>query len=158
MTVCGYHPYMGEGLARFAEGLLLALKEKAQRHQRDMGTHMAQEADEIVILQNFLEERVRRAAESDDKPVELGFLGIVYICQYLMADPVRLASQPQELPDEIHRNAAKLIEFLKTFEGSFEECESLSSVGKARYAWNASKQASGGPSESAIPTKRRQSA
>jgi hypothetical protein len=149
---------MGEGLTRFAEGLLLALREKAQRHHRDMGTHMSREADEIVILQNFLEERVRRAAESDDKPVELGFLGIVYICQYLMADPVRLASQPEQLPEEIHQNGAKLVEFLKTFEDSFEECESLSSVGKARYAWNASKHASGDPIGGAIPTKGRRSA
>jgi len=89
MTVCGYHPHMGDGLKRFAEGLLLALQEKAKRNQRDMGTQMSREADEIVILRSFLEERVRKADSHNDQPVELAFLGIVYICQFLMADPAR---------------------------------------------------------------------
>jgi hypothetical protein len=130
---------MGEGLQRFAEGLVMALQEKAKRNDRDMGVHMSHEADEITILRGFLEERLKKADVNHDQPIEAGFLGLVYICHYLMADPVKLASDPKQLAPEIYGNVEKLVEFLKCFEDAFESGPNKSSaVAKTRHAWETS--------------------
>ncbi len=137
MSVCGYHPYMGEGIRRFAEGLKLALKAKAERHGRNLGEHMSREADEIAILRAFLERRVGEDANGGDQPVSLGFLGIVYICYFLMADPVRLARNPSQLEAEIASNADKIIDFLMRFEDAFEQGpDKTSAFAKTNYAWD----------------------
>ena len=137
MSVCGYHPYMGEGLKRFAEGLRLALEQKAKRHGRDMSTHMSFEADEIAILRGFLERRLGESSGRGDQPVEVGFLGIVYICHFLMANPIELAANPERLALEIETNADSLTDFLEKFEDAFEDCPNkISASAKTEYAWN----------------------
>jgi hypothetical protein len=137
MSVCGYHPYMGEGLQRFAEGLKLALKEKAGRRERNLGQHMSYEADEITILRSFLEKQLARDPLQQDQSLTLGFLGLVYICHFLMADPLRLASSPELLDSEIDGNVERLINFLIKFEDGFEECPNKdSALAKTKYAWD----------------------
>jgi hypothetical protein len=137
MSVCGYHAYMGEGLQRFSEGLRLALQEKAKRKGRDMGQHMSYEADEIAILRAFLETRVAESSGRGDQPESVGFLGIVYICHFLMADPARLAGNPQQLGPEIESNVRRLVDFLIEFEDAFEESpDKISASAKTNFAWD----------------------
>lgn len=161
MSVCGYHPYMGEGLRRFAEGLKLALKEKAARRGRDLGIHMSHEADEIAILRAFLEKRVSEDSGREDQPTSVGFLGIVYICHFLMANPLRLARNPEQLVPEIDGNAERIVNFLMQFEDAFEECPNKESASaKTNYAWDQSCESeaaltSRSPQEAEIGSERR---
>lgn len=137
MTVCGYHPYMGEGLRRFAEGLFLALQEKANKRGSDMRSHMSREADEIALLRSYLEDRLRRGGNSTEPGQELGFLSIVYLCNFLMGDVVKLAETPDNVEHVINKNADRLVAFLSRFEDAFEESPNkASAVAKTRYAWD----------------------
>lgn len=136
MSICGYHILMGEGLHRFTRGLLLALQEKAASSGRTMGTHLQYEADEIEVLLRFLEAKVGTSEVGGEVPIGRGFLGLVYLCKFLMGDLQNLASKPEELERALAMNVQKLDGFLQEFEAQFAACPlEHSAIAKTLFAW-----------------------
>ena len=85
MTICGYHPRMGVGIADFSEGLISALVEKSARQGRDLVDHLGHEADEIFIIENFFRNEIaHRKPEGSERDALEAFLGIVAIAKYMM--------------------------------------------------------------------------
>jgi len=130
---------MGEGLRRFAEGLSSALSEKAARNSRPLREQLFHELDEIQLLCRHLEGVVAQANDEQERDAARGFLGIVYMCRFLMADLRHIDDMQDNLGRFIANNADRMIEILKLFEAKFEDNEMSSSVLKARMAWDAVK-------------------
>lgn len=138
MSVCGYHPLMGEGIRTFTKGLQLALETKASRKSRPIHQHLYTEADEIAILKAFVERKRRESGEAPD--ATLGFLGIIYLCHSLMGDLVKLAGEKGDLQQALSIHAEELISFLQTFEDHFEACPHDSAVAKTQLSWAATQE------------------
>src|ERR1700685_4211363 len=104
MTICGYDHLMGEGLRRFAEGLSAALKNKARQNSRQLREQLFHELDEIHLLTHHLEAVLARATDERELEAARGFLGLVYICRFLMADLKKVDDMHQDLPKFIDHN------------------------------------------------------
>jgi hypothetical protein len=137
MTICGYHPLMGEGLRTFADGLRTALKDKSSANGNDLRSHLFHEADEIEILTTFMEKHIARENGVSKNGEDLGFLGLIYICRSLMGDGIKFAESSENMDEIIMKRVERLIDFLQTFEDEFSNCSITSSVGKTRAAWAA---------------------
>lgn len=136
MTICGYHHYMGEGLRRFGEGLSAALAEKASLNSRHMRDQLFHELDEIQLLTQHLESVLAHSADDREREAARGFLGLVYVCRFLMADLNNIEEMQSSLSQFIGDNGERLIAILQAFESKFEDTKVPSSVIRARAAWN----------------------
>ena len=136
MTICGYHPKMGEGIGRFAEGLSAALQNKAQRNGLAIADQLAQEKFEINALSNYLEGKLAAHCDGREVNAARGLLGLVYLCRYLMRDLVDIRDIQSNLPEFIRKNGDRLIGILETFEAEFERVHDKPADQLAR-AWSA---------------------
>lgn len=136
MTICGYHPSMGEGIQTFAQGLTAALREKAKRNGLALGDQLSVEKHEIAALSRFLESVLSKSRDQDEANAARGFLGLVYVCRYLMRDLADPSQMQADLATYISGNSDRLIDILKTFETEFESIHH-DSPDRVQTAWSA---------------------
>jgi hypothetical protein len=139
MTVCGYDPRMKEGLAVFAEGLVRAVESKAKRLKNNLETQLIAEADQILLLSNFLEGKLKDQKElGNEDPRILGMLGIVYLCRGMLGNLADTSPLSKDFDKGIQSAAALIADTLRTFEDEYEGMPRSSAVvAKMNAGWAA---------------------
>lgn len=139
MSICGYHDDMGAGIRQFSRGLLAAISEKAESHERDIHEQFAQEADQMAILLTFLQGELAKLRTRDEThSLTTAFIGIVLLAKGLLGDLVD-GTPRSTAPDlSLDVRLRRLVSLLESFEAAYEDVPaSTSYTMRTEIAWSA---------------------
>lgn len=126
MTICGYHPRMGTGLADFGVGLVKAVVEKAGREGRPLDAQLVVERDEIYMLKSYLAEMMPPPGTAMRSRVQ-AFLGVVQIAAFMMETAIAAGvAEEMAFQEHVDRQSALLAATVEAYENGFEAAPSTS--------------------------------
>ncbi|HIJ84807.1 MAG: hypothetical protein HW380_2970 [Magnetococcales bacterium] len=136
MSICGYHPKMGDALRVFSDGLVSAVMNKAGTRKTSLGTQLAAEVDEIAALEAFLSRCIANSSTAEERRSAEMLLAVVYLAKAQFGDLDFLIKNPDEFQNQVTKNTLLMDRILREFEDQFEARLNIPLSDRPRQAWH----------------------